>query len=204
MPRRPTHLSPEDGPAARFALDLRALRDEAGFDALTVDAIAARTKIPRSTLYAALRGQRIPTRPVLEAMVTAWGGDPVQWLKRRSSTEAEVEASRGGREVKATPRKTSLVSPVSPAPLPKDERETALSRFANDLRDLRLQAGQPSLREIARRSEHTLSHTTAAEVFRGRHLPQWSTLDGVIKALGQDPEPWRTRWVELRREIREV
>ncbi|MFF9901878.1 helix-turn-helix domain-containing protein [Streptomyces olivaceus] len=74
MPRRPSHLAQDDGPLARFALELRALRDAAGFDAPSVDQIAARTNIPRSTLFAALRGQRLPTRPVLGALVTAWGG----------------------------------------------------------------------------------------------------------------------------------
>ncbi|MFE9284785.1 helix-turn-helix domain-containing protein [Streptomyces olivaceus] len=73
MPRRPSHLAQDDGPLARFALELRALRDAAGFDAPSVDQIAARTNIPRSTLFAALRGQRLPTRPVLGALVTAWG-----------------------------------------------------------------------------------------------------------------------------------
>ncbi|MFD5734905.1 helix-turn-helix domain-containing protein [Streptomyces sioyaensis] len=210
MPRRPTHLSPEDGPVARFALSLRALRDEAGFDAATVDSIAAKTNIPRSTLYAALRGQRIPTRPVLEAMVSAWKGDAVEWLKKRSETEAEIEASRGQRNP-TSPRR--LVSPRKPAgfvPDSEDQEETPLSRFAKDLQELRLRAGQPSVRQIARTIQHDhlspawVSHTTVAEMFRGRHLPQWKTLEGVVRALQGDPEQWKERWVGLRGELGKV
>ncbi|WP_443059998.1 helix-turn-helix domain-containing protein [Streptomyces sp. NBC_00467] len=106
MPRRATPLSPSDGPRARFALALRQLRDEAGFDAKTIASIAAENHIPKSTLHAALRGERIPTVPVLAALVRAWGGDPTVWLKRRTQAEAEIEclggpAERAGR-AKAT------------------------------------------------------------------------------------------------------
>ncbi len=94
MPRRATPLDPNDGPQARFALALRRLRDEAGFDAKTIDVIAAENHMPRSTLYAALRGARIPTVPVLAALVRAWGGDQAEWLIRRTETEAEMERLR--------------------------------------------------------------------------------------------------------------
>lgn len=100
MPRRATPLDPADGPEARFALALRQLRDQAGFEAKTIDAIAAENYIPRSTLYAAMRGKRIPTVPVLAALVQAWNGDPVKWLAFRTETEQEVERLRrqGGRQ----------------------------------------------------------------------------------------------------------
>ncbi|MGW1539748.1 hypothetical protein ACWCPM_05640 [Streptomyces sp. NPDC002309] len=74
------------------------MRDEAGFDAMTIDAIAAERKIPRATLYAAMRGARIPTVPVLAALVRAWNGDPGHWLRFRSETEAEIENLRLSRK----------------------------------------------------------------------------------------------------------
>ncbi|MFE7935608.1 helix-turn-helix domain-containing protein [Streptomyces sp. NPDC057456] len=94
MPRRATPLNPDGGPQARFALALRRLRDEAGFNAKTIDVIAAENHMPRSTLYAALRGTRIPTVPVLAALVRAWGGDPTEWLIRRTETEDDIERLR--------------------------------------------------------------------------------------------------------------
>ncbi|MFI0242506.1 helix-turn-helix domain-containing protein [Streptomyces sp. NPDC016845] len=94
MPRRATPLSPEDGPHAQFALALRQLRDNAGFDAKTIHAIAAENNMPRSTLHAALRGERIPTVPVLAALVRAWGGDETEWMRRRTQVEDEIERLR--------------------------------------------------------------------------------------------------------------
>lgn len=50
--------------------------------------------MPRVTLYAALRGQRIPTIPVLAVLVRAWGGDEKHWLSFRTETEQEIERER--------------------------------------------------------------------------------------------------------------
>ncbi|MGW6026952.1 hypothetical protein [Streptomyces sp. NPDC055099] len=94
MPRRATPLSADDGPQARFALALRELRDDAGFGAKTIHAIAAENNMPRSTLHAALRGERIPTVPVLAALVRAWGGDEAQWMRKRTLVEDELERQR--------------------------------------------------------------------------------------------------------------
>ncbi|WP_329529635.1 hypothetical protein [Streptomyces sp. NBC_01462] len=94
MPRRATPLSPDDGPRARFALALRQLRDDAGFDAKTIHTIAAENNMPRSTLHAALRGERIPTVPVLAALVRSWGGDEAEWMQKRTWVEAEIERLR--------------------------------------------------------------------------------------------------------------
>jgi transcriptional regulator with XRE-family HTH domain len=94
MPRRATPLSPDDGPQARFALELRHLRDDAGFDAKTIHAIAAENNMPRSTLHAALRGERIPTVPVLAALVRAWGGNEAEWMRKRTRIEDEIERLR--------------------------------------------------------------------------------------------------------------
>ncbi|RPK31937.1 Helix-turn-helix protein [Streptomyces sp. ADI91-18] len=145
MPRRPSHLVQEDGPLARFALELRALRDAAGFAAPSVDQIAARTGIPRSTLFAALRGQRLPTRPVLGALVSGWGGDEREWLIRRTATEAELQAV-------GTPRFSP--SPSAPSPEPRTvpvpsapdqvsirQLNGTLQEMAAELRAIRVRTG---------------------------------------------------------------
>ncbi|MFF5968265.1 helix-turn-helix domain-containing protein [Streptomyces collinus] len=104
MPRRPAPLDPADGPQARFALALRRLRDKAGFEAKTINAIAAETNIAKSTLYAAMRGTRMPTVPVLAALVRAWNGDPEEWLVRRTETEQEIERLRTHSAERGQPR----------------------------------------------------------------------------------------------------
>ncbi|GHG56326.1 transcriptional regulator [Streptomyces griseocarneus] len=208
MPRRLTHLDSADGPLARFALELRALRDAAGFDAPTVDQIAVRSHIPRSTLYAALRGLRVPTRPVLGALVTAWDGDPVEWLMKRTATEAELERERSRRRPVPVPgpRRAPDGPAVEPTPLPGQSGigpTRGAADFAAALRHLRHTAGAPSLRQIARRI-HTndalpavVSPSTLSDVFRGRRIPRWDVLRSVVWALDGNEQEWLRRWQDV-------
>ncbi|MET9462436.1 hypothetical protein ABZY05_46815 [Streptomyces canus] len=126
MPRRATPLDPDDGPQARFALALRLLRDRAGFDAKTIESIAAENYIPKSTLYAAMRGTRMPTRPVLAALVRAWNGDPEEWLVRRTETEAEIERLRQ--------QSQPLADRLQGDEAPKEARDRPLRREVRELR----------------------------------------------------------------------
>ncbi len=131
MPRRPTPLSPDGGPHARFALALRALRDSAGFDAPTIDNIAAKAGIPRSTLFAAMRGTRIPTVPVLAALVRAWNGNEKEWLKLRSQTEQELEQLRRRRsDAEIVPEHTRQEARLLAPETEASEAESLLRRLA--------------------------------------------------------------------------
>jgi hypothetical protein len=89
MPRRPRHVAREVGPVAQFAAELRELRDHMGDNAPTIDQISIREGVPRSTLYAALKGARLPNRDVVAALVRSWGGDVAEWLTKRSAVELE-------------------------------------------------------------------------------------------------------------------
>ncbi|MER7983788.1 hypothetical protein [Streptomyces sp. NPDC095817] len=194
MPRRPTPLSADDGPQARFALALRQLRDEAGFDAKSIDSIAAGNHIPRSTLYAALRGERIPTVPVLGALVRAWGGDEVEWRKLRTETETLAERARlqsarpKGRELTAVEVEqsiargkriaTDIMGRVGNVQMQKALMEVARNDAAvlADLRRhrryddvqywtaLRRLAGAPTVREISNGT--TVSQSDVARVLK--------------------------------------
>ncbi|WP_253887773.1 cyclic nucleotide-binding domain-containing protein [Actinokineospora diospyrosa] len=72
---------------AEFAAALRRLQDAAGARTRSVGEIGARTGIPRSTLYAALRGDRLPRREVVAALAREWGGDEARWLAKRAEIE---------------------------------------------------------------------------------------------------------------------
>ncbi|MGH3821414.1 MAG: ATP-binding protein [Pseudonocardiaceae bacterium] len=97
MPRRSVALDLAAGPLATFAQELRSLRDRFGSDAPSVDEVSRHENIPRSTLYAALRGERLPSREVVSALVRSWGGDDAEWLAKRSAVESAVaRTSRGG------------------------------------------------------------------------------------------------------------
>jgi hypothetical protein len=68
------------------------------------------------------------------------------------------------------------------------------------LRDLHLRAGEPSMREIARRT-CALSHDTVHRVLTHPELPRWGPLELVVEALGGDVESFRQLWISARREM---
>jgi transcriptional regulator with XRE-family HTH domain len=76
-----TNISPEN-PAAKsreeFAARLRELRAQAG--APSFRQLAKLTNYSSSTLADATSGRRLPTEPVLKALVIACGADPAPWL----------------------------------------------------------------------------------------------------------------------------
>ncbi|MEV5571550.1 hypothetical protein AB0L06_15985 [Spirillospora sp. NPDC052269] len=88
MGRREKPLDPTDGPVARFALELRKLRDEAG--GITYRAMAAQAHYSTATLADAAAGRRLPSREVALAYVTACGGDPELWAGRWEEVADEV------------------------------------------------------------------------------------------------------------------
>ncbi|WUR59786.1 toll/interleukin-1 receptor domain-containing protein [Micromonospora chokoriensis] len=72
--------------------------------------------------------------------------------------------------------------------------------FNQALKDLYLQAGAPSSREVSLLTKGAVSHTTVAEALRGRTLPRWSAVEALVLALHGDPESIRPLWVEAREE----
>jgi hypothetical protein len=189
VPRRPTPLAASDGPIAEFALALRALRDHCGAAAPSIDQISARNNIPRATLYAALRGQRVPTRSVLAALVGSWGGDQADWMAKRSEVERRLEVARLGRETYPAPRaghRERFSAPAGP-----------LTSFAARMQALRRQAGQPSLREISRATEIAIG--TLSQTFSGKALPSWPVVETLVIGLKGDPFEWRQEWILAQR-----
>jgi hypothetical protein len=84
--------------------------------------------------------------------------------------------------------------------MPRGERplgpeDTALLRFAGDLRRLRDQAGKPSYRELARRANY--SPTALSDAAGGRKLPSLALTLAFVRACEADPAPWTRRWREL-------
>lgn len=94
MARYTALAAPANGPLAEFAAELRALRATLGRNAPTVDQISANEQIPRSTLYAALRGTRLPSRETVGAFARAWGGDEAEWLAKRIALEDQMAERR--------------------------------------------------------------------------------------------------------------
>ncbi|CDR08612.1 hypothetical protein [Streptomyces iranensis] len=87
-PEKP--IDPQDGPVARFAYQLRKLRDEAG--APGYRNMARRAGYSAATLSQAAGGERLPTLPVALAYVQACNGDADEWRHRWKQADAETTA----------------------------------------------------------------------------------------------------------------
>ncbi|ANZ38813.1 hypothetical protein BBK82_24855 [Lentzea guizhouensis] len=84
--------------------------------------------------------------------------------------------------------------------MPRGERplgpeDTALLRFAGDLRRLRDHAGKPSYRELARLANY--SPTALSDAAGGRKLPSLALTLAFVRACDGDPQEWTKRWREL-------
>ncbi|GAA0452571.1 helix-turn-helix transcriptional regulator [Streptomyces olivaceiscleroticus] len=79
-------------------------------------------------------------------------------------------------------------------PLPTDGSQ--LAAFAQTLRAARVKAGEPTLKEMSRRSGISIATLSAAH--NGTTMPTWPTVQGYIRACGGDPHLWKSRWNALR------
>ncbi|MFJ4184471.1 helix-turn-helix domain-containing protein [Kitasatospora sp. NPDC089509] len=70
---------------------------------------------------------------------------------------------------------------------------TAAETFAGRLRTLRLEAGQPSFRTMAR-TVGSISHTTLYEAASGTRLPSWPTTRAFVRACGGNEAQWHAHW----------
>jgi transcriptional regulator with XRE-family HTH domain len=88
----------ESTPAAKsreeFAARLRQLRIQAGSPSFRH--LAKITNYSSSTLAEATSGRRLPTEPVVKALVTACGEDPAPWLEELRAVTADEQSSRSG------------------------------------------------------------------------------------------------------------
>ncbi|MGX7828548.1 nSTAND1 domain-containing NTPase [Actinokineospora sp. 24-640] len=81
--------------------------------------------------------------------------------------------------------------------MPRSERplgseDTALLRFAADLRRLRERAGKPTYRELGRQANY--SAAALSEAAGGRRLPSRAVTLAFVRACGGDTGEWDARW----------
>jgi len=90
-PERP--LNPQDGPVARFALELRQLRAAAGYPSYRT--MAATALYAPSVLSSAASGMSFPSLKVTLAYARACGGEEAEWQARWLSAAAAIGADAG-------------------------------------------------------------------------------------------------------------
>lgn len=72
-------------------------------------------------------------------------------------------------------------------------RAKAIEGFVERLAQVRLDAGTPSFREMAKRSG-AISHATLHDALQGARMPSWETTVEFAKACGVDPQELREDW----------
>ncbi|MEU5691743.1 helix-turn-helix transcriptional regulator [Actinosynnema sp. NPDC020468] len=78
---------------------------------------------------------------------------------------------------------------------PLGVEDTALLRFAGDLRRLRDRAGRPPYRELGRRANY--SAAALSDAAGGRRLPSLAVTLAYVRACGGDVREWDARWHAL-------
>lgn len=81
---------------------------------------------------------------------------------------------------------------------PSPSGSEPLAELRSRLRLVYRANGEPSTREVARRTGHAISHTTVHLVLRGEKTPRWGQLELVVEALGGDVDEFRQLWVAVR------
>lgn len=131
-PEKPIAL---DAPFAAFALQLRALRRQAGNP--TYDAMSRRIggMVSVSTLAKAAAGDRLPSLEVTLAYATACHGNRQHWTEQWLLAQGDALPSQAGAWAAVPPTASTA---------------TSAADFIEALRQLRLWAGMPSYTQLAR------------------------------------------------------
>ncbi|MFD9252081.1 tetratricopeptide repeat protein [Streptomyces bottropensis] len=76
--------------------------------------------------------------------------------------------------------------------------DNPIAQLAAFLRRLRLEAGDPSTREIAKMTGSAISHTAVHQLLAGRRAGRWGPVEVVVEALGGDATEARNLWRRAR------
>lgn len=177
-PERP--INADGGPLSEFAGELRRLRRDR-----TYRDLAAETGLSVTTLRAAAAGDHLPKWRVVRAFVLACDGEGAMGAIRELWVKACIAAGR----------------PVPDDSLPSVPDPEIISngaQFVEEMKRLRVWAGNPSLAELNRRSGgFLLPPSTISEALRKPKLPQLSLVQAYLRACGLDDSQaaaWEQTW----------
>jgi transcriptional regulator with XRE-family HTH domain len=200
---RPERTISASGPVPDFAQQLRLLRQEAG---LTLRQLAGRTGLSAATLSVAASGRELPTWKVTRTYVQACGADPEDWRARwehstRSSWHPRGPWPAGSRsELSGQGQADEVVFPGGPAPLPVTAETTR--EFMACLRRVKIWAGDPPVRTLARRAG--LPPSTMQDFLRRERqkLPPVRAVCAFLEACGVNDQNIMAEWVFVWRRLR--
>jgi transcriptional regulator with XRE-family HTH domain len=183
-------LNPSANPIALFAQQLRALRHEAGSP--TFRDLASSTGLASTTLSKAVAGDRLPTLATTLALVHAIGGDGDVWRQRWEQVAGALK------QAKSVPPQITGEGHFHQERWLRPGPASTPAEFVEQMRLLRAWAGNPSLRQLGRRSGVPAS--TLYDVLRRDRLPRRALLRAFLLAC-EVPEDgqreWEAAWVTL-------
>ncbi|MGW8726302.1 helix-turn-helix domain-containing protein [Streptomyces sp. NPDC055808] len=134
---------------------------------------AAQARISPSHLSRLLAGQRRPSWPVTERLVTACQGD---------LAEVQVLWEAAHRPA------------AQPCPPPPEPSLAARRQFHTAVRGLYLAADRPDLWTVQAATSNSLSINHIARTLSGPHIPDWYTASRLVFALHGRPADFRALW----------
>lgn len=195
MAGRPERQILATGPQADFAKALRLLRVSSG---LTLQDLARVTPYSTATLSKATNGEHLPVLAVAMAFAQACGGDPQDWKLRWELANQQIHA-RALPMVR--PSRSGRRSPAQIGPPPTPMTAESVEQFMDCLGQVKIWAGDPTYRDMARALE--MPHSTLYDALRRdkRKLPDVGTLDVILRWYGIQGEAldeWIYTWRRLK------
>jgi hypothetical protein len=217
MPRPERPIDPGSGPLAEFALGLRELRQRAG--KITYRQLHRSSGRTASALSEAASGNRLPTLQITMAYVRACGGNLQEWERRWQETKTAVTTRAApARQQKLTTERRKYLARASlmttapdgsaapaadsaPPRRPDPRVIHTIPHLISELNRLRIWHGNPSLRDLARDSEHAFGPSTLGEALnRQDRLPSFSLLTAFVTTCGEPSElveQWQNAWRQI-------
>lgn len=196
-PRKPILTT---GPTADMARRLRLLQDRRQYNIRQLSEAAGYSI---ATLSDAMGGEKLPSWPVTRSIVEACGGNVDDWYERWALAEQHNIIKGRGRLRSGLSTHDILTVVAGPPPVPPGDVDT-IEDFMKHLHRVRIWAGYPPVREIARRAE--VPTTTMQDFIAHKKKDALPSIHKVFEYLkgcgvssGEVFAEWHFHWKRLAR-----
>ncbi len=189
-----------EGPARGFAKRLRLMTEDK-----PLREVAELTNVSIATLSKALSGLDVPSPNTVYRIAKAFGQDPSVWeaWRRAADGAGKSQGTKHVDDIVDIHGSRSRRAMRLPSPVP--DVKTTIPEFKALLREIRIWAGSPPLRQIefrAARRKYVAPRATVHDMLHddSNKLPRADLLIGYLAALGVEPyrlDIWFATWQRL-------
>ncbi|MFF2116971.1 multiprotein-bridging factor 1 family protein [Kitasatospora sp. NPDC058184] len=176
-----------------------------------MEELAHRAEMDAATVYEIIRGRLLPSEEELRALLKAMDvGARAQQRALLLHQEAMAELRTRMRMPTRTPPAADWRVPVPPAGEPDPVLFSTVQEFVAGLEDVRVWAGEPSLRHLEERSARlhqqrqtaygkVLRRSTISDMLNATSLPQMEKVRHFLQICGvRDIDAWVYTWRRVR------